>query len=97
MKPRELIELICIDCGCIFTARSKAAQRCPECNLEHRKKNKQGYAENFKSTRTVRKKKHKAKSITQVLRELETYNKEHGTHLSYEKYVELMAGGKLDE
>ena len=96
MKPRQLIEVTCIDCGCSFMAGSKAAKRCPECNLKHRKNQKQGYAEDFKSTRKVRKKKQKPKSITQVLRELEVYNKEHKTHLSYGKFVELMAGGKLD-
>ena len=90
MKPRELIEVICIDCGCSFMAKSKAAKRCPECNLKHRKNQKQGYAENFKSTRKVKKKKQKPKSITQVLRELEAYNKEHGTRLTYGQYVERM-------
>jgi hypothetical protein len=29
-------------------------------------------------------------SINDILRDLEVYNKEHNTHLSYGKYVEMM-------
>ena len=34
------------------------------------------------------------KSIREILVELEVYNKEHGTSLTYGQYIELIEGGK---
>ena len=101
-KPRQPIEVICIDCGCTYIAYSTAARRCPECNLKHRRKCRQEYAESNKKEQTKppskpkSKPRHKPKPMSQVLKEMETYNKEHKTHYTYGQFVLLVEGGKLD-
>lgn len=94
-KERQPIEVICIDCGKMFTAQSRAAKRCPECNLKHRKEYRQEYAEVNKKEQIEPKKKikkpmRKPKTISQILKEVEAYNKEHKTRLSYGQYVALV-------
>lgn len=42
-------------------------------------------------------KKKKNKSLDETLKEIAEYNKKHGTHLSYGKYRELEALGKLED
>jgi len=93
-KEREPVRVICIDCGCEFSALSSKALRCPECKKKSRTE---------QSIRSREKSSHKIKlnrpklTMREVLQRLEAYNKEHKTHLSYGKFVELMEGGKLDE
>ena len=77
---QKLFDLKCAECGKIFRNPDENERFCPECNKikESRKKPKQK-AKSIKS-----------KSIWQITRELEKYNKEHGTRLSYGQYVLLM-------
>lgn len=94
-KERKLIEIACIDCGKTYTAQSRAAKRCPECNLKHRKEYRQEYAEANKKEQIEIQKKFKKpicnfKPTEQILKEMETYNKEHKTRLSYGQYVALV-------
>lgn len=42
-------------------------------------------------------KKKKVKTLDETLREIEEYNRKHGTSLSYGKYRELERLGKLEE
>ena len=44
-RERKLIEVACMDCPKMFIAQSRAAKRCPECNLKHRREYRQEYAE----------------------------------------------------
>lgn len=94
-KPRQPIEVICIDCGKTHTAQSRAAKRCPECNLKHRKEYRQEYAEANKNEQIEIQKKfkkpmRKPKPMSQILKEIEAYNKQHKTRLSYGQYVALV-------
>ena len=77
---QKLFDLKCAECGKIFRNPDENERFCPECNKikESRKKPKQK-AKSIKS-----------KSIWQIIRELEKYNKEHGTWLSYGKYIGLV-------
>ena len=93
-RERKLIEIVC-DCGKTYTAQSRAAKRCPECNLKHRKEYRQEYAEANKKEQVKIQEKpqkpmHKTKPMNQILKEMEIYNKEHKTRLSYGQYVALV-------
>ena len=77
---QKLFDLKCAECGKIFRNPDENERFCPECNKikESKKKPKQ-------KAKSV-----KSKSIYQITRELEKYNKEHGTLLSYGQYVLLI-------
>ena len=94
-RERKLIEIICIDCCKTYTAQSRAAKRCPECNLKHRREYRQEYAEANKKEQIeiqnkFKKPMYKPKPMSQILKEMEIYNKEHKTRLSYGQYVALV-------
>ena len=73
---QKLFDLKCAECHKVFRNPDENERLCPECkNIKKSKK----------------KAKQKAnKTIFQITRELEKYNKEHGTRLSYGQYVLLM-------
>lgn len=74
---QKLFDLKCAECGKIFRNPDENERFCPECKKikESKKKPKQ-------KAKSV-----KSKSIYQITRELEKYNKEHKTRLSYGQYV----------
>lgn len=72
---QKLFDLKCADCHKIFRNPDENERFCPEC----------------KKIRENKKSKPKAKkSVLQITRELEKYNKEHKTRLSYGQYVALV-------
>lgn len=95
MKPRQPINKNCIDCGYVFVAYSNKALRCPKCRKEHLRQMK---ADNQARYRTEEYKTAKAKrkppkmSMSEVLAAQEKYNKEHKTHISYGKFVQMLEG-----
>lgn len=77
---QKLFDLKCTECGKIFRNPDENERFCPECKkIKESKKKPKQKAKSIKS-----------KSIWQITRELEKYNKEHGTWLSYGKYVGLI-------
>ena len=69
---QQLFDLKCVECHKVFRNPDKNERFCPDC----------------KKIRDKKKSKPKAnKSVWQIARELEEYNKKHGTMLSYGKYV----------
>ena len=74
---QKLFDLKCAECYKVFRNPDENERFCPEC-----KKIKE-------SKKKARQKAKTNKSILQITRELEKYNKEHGTRLSYDKYVAL--------
>ena len=94
MRIRKPVEVICVDCGCTFTAFSRGALRCAECKIEHKRRT---AATGMASYRNGKKQKpYKVKkTIREVIVELERYNKEHGTHLSYGQFVQKMEAGEV--
>lgn len=75
---QKLFDLRCVECHKVFRNPNENERFCPECKKikESKKKPKQKAKSN--------------KSILQITRELEKYNKEHKTRLSYGKYVALV-------
>ena len=89
MRKRKPIEVICVDCGCTFTAYGRQALRCAECKKIVRSQKQ----EEFRAKQKEKKNHIVPKmNIGQVLTALEQYNKEHGTHISYGKYVQMIGG-----
>ena len=69
---QKLFDLKCAECKKVFRNPDENERFCPEC----------------KKIKGNKKPKPKAnKSIWQITRDLEKYNKEHGTMLSYGEYV----------
>jgi predicted nucleic acid-binding Zn-ribbon protein len=91
-KQRTPTKHTCIDCGENFYSISTQVLRCPECRAKYKKE----YEKIYKKENPRRKKRKisrgmpPSKSISQVLRELEAYNKEHGTWLSYGQYIAMI-------
>ena len=77
---QQLFDLKCAECGKIFRNPNENEKFCTECKKikESKKKSKPKVKPN------------KSKSIWQTTRELEKYNKEHKTRLSYGQYVALV-------
>ena len=75
---QKLFDLKCAECHKVFRNPNENERLCPEC-----KKIKE-------SKKKARQKAKSNKSIWQITRELEKYNKEHVTRLSYGQYVLLM-------
>ena len=75
---QKLFDLKCAKCHKVFRNPDENERFCPECkNIKGSKK---------KASRKAK----SIKSILQITRELEKYNKEHGTWLSYGKYIGLV-------
>ena len=73
---QKLFDLKCAECHKVFRNPNENERLCPECK---------------KIKESKKKAKTKAnKTIWQITRELEQYNKEHRTMLSYGKYVALV-------
>ena len=72
---QKLFDLKCAECKKVFRNPDENERFCPEC----------------KKIKEKKKRKPKAnKTIWQITRELEKYNKEHRTMLSYGQYVSLV-------
>ena len=74
---QKLFNLKCAECHKVFRNPDENESFCPEC-----KKIKEGRKNPKQKAKSV-----KSKSIYQITRELEKYNKEHKTRLSYGQYV----------
>lgn len=89
MNERKLKQFNCIDCGCTFMAYSTRALRCQECRVSAKKEATKVWQSCHKGKR--RKARHleycPEKTIRETLQELEKYNAEHRTHLTYGQFV----------
>ena len=83
----------CALCGETFIARSHSAKYCPECrDYAKIKRDRKYYAEKKNSYY-----KRSGKSIREIMRELQQYNREHKTNLTYGQYVQMIEGGHGNE
>ncbi len=82
-------EMTCICCGVSFMAGNHNAKYCPVCKETEKKR----LSEEAKRNARLRKQNREAavsrKNLVEFLREIDTYNKKHGTRLSYGQYVAL--------
>lgn len=87
---KELKAKKCDKCGKPFYTSNKKISVCPMC-IEENRKIVQNAKENKKETKqpTTKIKKKNPKSIYEILRDKDEYNKANGTNLSYGKYVLL--------
>lgn len=82
----------CSVCGTLFETTGKSAKYCPECRIW---KKKEMSANSRKAMRARRAHQQiKSTTINDVLRELEEYNKRHGTCYTYGQYMVLKCSGK---
>ena len=89
-KEPKPVEITCIDCGVVFIAYSNKALRCEKCRkIAKRKTNAQWMAKSRNGVNLI----YPKMTIREVLRELEIYNKENGTHLSYGQFIAIMGKG----
>ena len=99
MMPRKKIKLTCVICGRSFLTLCNNAKYCPDC-----RENWQDEIKRDISRRHYEKKKVRIvnlhperKTLRQIVREVEEYNRAHGTCLTYGQYVlrkETIKGGK---
>lgn len=92
----NLVRKICQQCGEEYYTAQPQTRICQKCKKANRQEINQAKNESFKSVNAESKpkaRKKKAKSISQILRDMEKYNKENGTELTYGKYL-LLVGEK---
>ena len=77
---QKLFDLRCAECHKVFRNPNENERFCPECKKI--KENKKKAKPKIKTS--------ESKTIWQITRDLEKYNKEHRTMLSYGKYVALV-------
>lgn len=87
---RTLNEYICLKCGESFFTYGKTKRRlCDNCVKENRRlSNLKYYTEHCTGVK-ITKKKEKPQNLLEIMAELNKYNEEHGTFLTYGKYVVL--------
>ncbi len=78
----------CSRCGEPFGAKTNYALYCPNCRKEVVKE--KSAASKAKKKAAGHKPQNEIKSMKQFLKELDNYNKEHGTHLTYGQYVAMV-------
>ena len=77
---QKLFDLKCAECYKFFRNPDENERLCPDCKkIRENKKKAKPKVKSIKS-----------KSVWQITRELEQYNKEHKTRLSYGQYVALV-------
>lgn len=84
----------CTDCGQPFKSKATWALRCPKCRCKHEREREQAYRRRKKAEQYGGV---KQKTINEVMRELEAYNKENHTTLSYGQYVLKIEGRRRNE
>ena len=77
---QKLFDLKCVECGKVFRNPNENEKFCPECKKIKESKKKPNPKSKIKTSKT----------IWQITRELEKYNKKHKTRLSYGQYVALV-------
>ena len=83
----------CSRCGEPFGAKTNYALYCPNCRKEVVKE--KGAASKAKKKAAGYKPQHEIQNTKSFLRELDKYNKEHRTHLSYGQYELMRFLGKV--
>jgi tRNA(Ile2) C34 agmatinyltransferase TiaS len=92
-KSRKPIEKTCIECGQLFIAYGHKALRCPECRKKVAREQIKDSKSHWLRTRKSKKATYRPPmTISEVLKELEMYNKVHGTRLSYGQFVLILEG-----
>ena len=97
--PRKKIELTCVICGRSFLTSCNNAKYCLECREKYQAEVKKDIAHRsyFKRKIALHNPHPERKTIWDVMRELENYNRTNGTYLTYGQYVlrtEILKGGK---
>ena len=84
------VYLTCLHCGSEFIHKNDAKKYCPECDIKiKRERNRKSMAKKRAKSKL------KFKELPEVVADVEAYNKEHNTKLSYGQYVALEGMGKL--
>ena len=83
-------KLICKHCGKEFTHKTFHKAYCDECNAERKRERNRKFMQKKRGTVDVVAKPRENKALSQVIRELEEYNKTHGTRMSYGQYVSII-------
>ena len=96
MQGRRKIEHSCLICGERFYNFTYNSKYCPDCHRKYDKeidseKHKRAYAIKINAPPPT------AMALRAEIREIEEYNKRHGTCLTYGQYKHLKKEGKLDE
>lgn len=74
---QKLFDLQCAECRKVFRNPDEKERFCPECKK-------------IKEKRKIKPIIREKKSLYQIAREIEQYNKEHKTRLSYGRYIALV-------
>lgn len=94
LQKKEKIMIVktfnCSRCGESFGAKSKYVLYCSNCRKEVAKEH--SAASRTKKKAAGYKPQNEIKSMKQLLSELDNYNKEHGTYLTYGQYVAMVEG-----
>lgn len=93
-RKRKPIQITCMDCTTVFTAHSVKALRCPECRKLAKQRASQECMQRNRKIHKISKVFPPRKTIRTILADMEQYNKENKTCLSYGQYVSMIEKGE---
>lgn len=99
MENKTLYTLKCKGCGELFEWTSKNKRVCPTCDEIREERKKERKREKYRSVKLEKAKQKKTSidfSITELVRIMEKYNREHKTKYTYGQFVELLRCGKIN-
>ena len=82
-----MYKIKCQQCGCEFEHYYYNKRFCDDCVKQRKKEYNQKLANERKEKPPIQKKPNK--TLSQVIAELETYNREHKTNLKYDEFVKM--------
>jgi Zn finger protein HypA/HybF involved in hydrogenase expression len=93
-KAKSFLNIIqCAECGRKFYS-GKNSLVCPDCKKSKLSEKSDNESNVYRNVRSGKKSKTRycknSKSLTEIISEIERYNKRHNTHLSYGKYIEMV-------
>ncbi len=94
MNENKIVKIHCIDCGSVFTAKTRKALRCEKCKKEEIYRKQKEYHLKERLKREAAKRPKPKASLNDILKELKQYNEDHGTHLSYGQYTVMLSNAE---
>lgn len=90
IAKNRLKHRVCAQCGGVFYSAKSNVQLCDNCREENKKATVEHVKGVYKKAPKSTFPSYKVKSIHDIIKEMERYNRAHKTHLSYGQYISIM-------
>ena len=84
---KQTYKISCERCGCEIVTTHHLQRYCTRCRADVRRETQRKACRRYKNKRVVN-----HKSVNEIIKELNAYNKEHNTSLTYGQYMLILEG-----